>query len=333
VSSTRSARSKLGALAQPLRGRLRRDGQPTARGSVRALAELVTCEPCRAQNAFGPCEVSVHEPDETSESHTAPVAPVTAGRVARGARRRISAPLERVGDWRLEREQQRGELGPAHLRWRGNSASENRARWNGWDWSRRGEEWTASEDWKQSLIDDVLLALIPAGTRVLEIGPGAGRWSTVLQPRAARLVLVDVSQRALDLSRERLAGTENVEYVLSSGSDLPGVADRSIEAVWSFDVFVHIAPRDQAGYVREVARVLAPGGIAVIHHADGRNRGELPSRRGWRSPMSRRLFAALAAENGLVVEAQIDSWGPEHCHDLSAFHDAITVCRRPADPR
>ena len=69
--------------------------------------------------------------------------------------------------------------------------------------------------------------------------------------------------------------------------------------------------------------------MAVIHHADGRNRGLLPSRHGWRAPMSRGLFAALAAERGLRVERQLDSWGPEGRYDLSGYADAITVLRRP----
>jgi predicted O-methyltransferase YrrM len=103
--------------------------------------------------------------------------------------------------------------------------------------------------------------------------------------------------------------------------------------VWSFDAFVHIAPSDQASYLSEFARVLRPGGVVVIHHADGRNRGAMSSRRGLRSPMSRVLFAALARERGLQLEAQFDSWGPGGIHDLAAFGDAITVCTRTATQR
>jgi ubiquinone/menaquinone biosynthesis C-methylase UbiE len=239
---------------------------------------------------------------------------------------------DRVVDWRLEHEQRQGILGPAHRAWGGNSATDNRARWTDWDWSSHGEEWTLSAEWKQALIDEVLLARIPAGGVFLEIGPGGARWSAVLHQRARRLVLVDVSDRPLALCRERFAAAENVEYVLSSGNDLPGVADSSVDAIWSFDVFVHVAPVDQAGYLSEIARVLIPGGVAVIHHADGRNLGDLPSRSGWRAPMSRHLFATLAAQHGLEVEAQIDSWGADDHHDLSAYHDAITVCRKPTAP-
>jgi SAM-dependent methyltransferase len=230
-------------------------------------------------------------------------------------------------DRRLTAEQRRGLLGPAHLGWRGNSASDNRSRWTGWDWSCGGDEWTLSPEWKDALIEDVLKRWIPAGEAVLEIGPGAGRWSEVLLDRARRLVVVDVSERPLELCRQRF-GCDRVKYVLSSGNDIPGVADASVDAVWSFDVFVHIAPGDQAAYLSEVARVLAAGGVAVIHHSDGRNRGLQPSRQGWRAPMSRGLFAALGAERGLRVESQFDSWGPDGRYDLSGYADAITVLRR-----
>ena len=256
-------------------------------------------------------------------------ASLTAQRGAQAVKRRLGKLTGTLLDWRLQREQRKGVLGAAHRGWRGNSALENRERWTDWDWSRRGEEWTASAEWKQALIDDVLVARIPDGGVVLEIGPGAARWSTVLHTRARQLILVDVSDRPLALCRERFAAAENVEYVLSSGNDLPGVADSSVDAIWSFDVFVHVAPMDQAGYLAEIARVLGPGGVAVIHHADGRNLGDLPSRSGWRTPMSRRLFARLAGQHGLAVEAQIDSWGAGGRYDLSAYHDAITVCRKP----
>ena len=100
-----------------------------------------------------------------------------------------------------------------------------------------------------------------------------------------------------------------------------------MDAVWSFDVFVHVAPLDQVGYLGEIARVLRPGGVAAIHHADGRNRGQLPSRLGWRAPMSAGLFAALAEERGFALREHIRSWSGGR-HDLGAFGDVITVLER-----
>jgi 2-polyprenyl-3-methyl-5-hydroxy-6-metoxy-1,4-benzoquinol methylase len=198
--------------------------------------------------------------------------------------RRLKRVLRRVGwhfvDRRLAREQRRGVLGPAHRRWRDNSAMANRDRWSLWDWSGGGEEWNASPEWKEALVEHVLLRWIPQDQVVLEIGAGAGRWSAVLHPRAWSLILVDVTERPLALCRERFAEAQNVEYVLSSGNKLSDIANSSVDAIWSFDVFVHVRPVDQAAYLAEVARVLTPGGVAVIHHADGRNLGDLPSRNG-----------------------------------------------------
>lgn len=244
----------------------------------------------------------------------------------RAARRSVRGLRHRIEDGILALEQRRGVLGPAHRVWRGNDHETNRKRWTEWDWSRRGEEWNASPEWKQALIDDVLLPTIPPGGTVMEIGPGGGRWTEVLHPRADRLVLVDVTETTLELCRGRLGDPSGVRYVLSPGAALPGVGDESVDSVWSFDVFVHVAPADQAGYLAEIARVLRPGGVAAIHHADGRNRGILPSRQGWRAPMSTTLFAALARDRGLEVERVITSWSGGR-HDLSAFGDAITVLR------
>ena len=241
------------------------------------------------------------------------------------AARRVTRQLE---DALLELEGARGVIGPAHSRWSDHSTSENRRRWNEWDWSSRGEEWNESAEWKAALVDDVLLRVIPEGGTVVEIGPGAGRWSVFLAPRAERLIVVDVAQKALDAVADRLGDARNVEYVLSNGTSLTGVQDGTVDAVWSFDVFVHIRPRDQEGYLAEVARVLRPGGVAAIHHSDGRNRGRVPSREGWRAPMTVTLFAAVAREHGLEVDRHIREWGGGR-HGLDPFHDAITVLRRP----
>jgi SAM-dependent methyltransferase len=255
-----------------------------------------------------------------------------ASALAHAARRAPQLAAERVVDLRLEREQARGVLGPAHRAWRGKAPQDNVETWTRWDWSSRGEEWNVSEEWKRGLIVEVLRPSMPAGGALLEIGPGGGRWTEELAARAGRLVLVEVTPRALDLCRARLGERLDVEYVLSGGCDFPGVADRSIDGVWSFDVLVHVAPLDQAGYLTEIARVLRPGGVAALHHADGRNRGLPPSRHGWRAPMSAGLFARLAADRGLAVERQLRSWCGGR-FDLAGYHDVITVLRAPADPR
>jgi ubiquinone/menaquinone biosynthesis C-methylase UbiE len=218
-------------------------------------------------------------------------------------------------------EGRRGVLGPAHERHAEHSAARNREVWTNYDWQTKGEEWSASPEWKAALVAEVLEPYMPEGGTILEIGPGAGRWSEVLRNRAAKLIVVDVAERALELTRERLGADGDVTYVRSSGSTLPGVPDSSVDAVWSFDVFVHIAPPDVASYLAEIGRVLRPGGTAVIHHSGERDP------RFWRAPMSARLFAGLARERGFEVERQFSTWGGGR-FAVSVEGDSIAVlCR------
>ncbi len=226
----------------------------------------------------------------------------------------------------LKIEGAKGVLGPAHRAYSGHSPGENRAIWSAWDWSRGGDEWNDTdvpEQWKASLVDEVLLPNLGDARAVLEIGPGGGRCSEVLQPRQERLVLVDVTPRALDLCRERLVEAANVEYVLSEGAAFPAIEPASIDWVWSFDVFVHIAPLDVASYIREIARVLRPGGTALIHHS-----GALQRFPGWRSPMTGVLFAKLARDEGLEVMRQFDSWS-DGWFGVRTNNDVITALRCP----
>jgi ubiquinone/menaquinone biosynthesis C-methylase UbiE len=105
--------------------------------------------------------------------------------------------------------------------------------------------------------------------RVLEIGPGGGKWTVRLAPRVAELVAFDVAGAMLERTRRRCRdeGLGNVTCVLGDGRGLTGIADESVDLVFSYDVFVHIALEDTAAYIDEMARVLKPGGAAVVHHA------------------------------------------------------------------
>lgn len=193
-----------------------------------------------------------------------------------------------------------------------------------WDllpWEKeRGEEWTVSAQWKKSLIDDVLLTYIKPGTAVLEIGPGAGRWTEALQPIARELFAVEVSARALDQCKKRFSSSTNITFFLTQNASLGFIPDKTIDAIWSFDVFVHINPNDTDSYLEEFKRVLVPGGIAVIHHPkDGGLHG------GCRSRMTGRLFTALLEKHGLTLIRQFDSWGENGRFNLTRYRDCISV--------
>ena len=72
-----------------------------------------------------------------------------------------------------------------------------------------------SPEWKESLVRQVLRKDIPAGKAVLEIGPGAGRWTEFLQPMSASVVGVDISQKCVDLSRDKFRNASNVKFLVT----------------------------------------------------------------------------------------------------------------------
>jgi len=145
------------------------------------------------------------------------------------------------------------------------TAGDNRGWWNSHDWSCLGEEWTPDPTWKASVLNRFLLPFVPPGGRVLEIGPGGGRWTEVLIARAARVYVLDVAEVPLRVCRHRFSRLSTVTYVRGDGRTVP-LVERSIDAIWAYDVFVHVNPHDARSYVTEFGRVLRRGGHAVLHH-------------------------------------------------------------------
>lgn len=196
----------------------------------------------------------------------------------------------------------------------------NQEIWQNWNWSQEGEEWTVSEGWKRSLIDDVLLKYIGRDKAVLEIGPGSGRWTETLQKISKDLTCVDIADKCIEICRKRFSNSPNIHFFVNDGSSLGFIGDGAIDFIWSFDVFVHITPSDTDKYIMEFYRVLKDGGRGVIHHA---KEGGLHG--GNRSRMTAELFRELLKKHGLKVIDQFDSWGDAGQFNVHRYHDTITV--------
>jgi GT2 family glycosyltransferase/ubiquinone/menaquinone biosynthesis C-methylase UbiE len=184
-----------------------------------------------------------------------------------------------------------------------NTVANNLKRWSNWDWSRYGEEWSNNEVWKMSLVNDVLYRYMPKSGTILEIGPGGGRWTEYLLPRASRLILVDVTEGCIEICRKRFKDQDNIEYHVNDGKDLSFLPDSCIDAIWSWDVFVHIRSSDVEKYIQQFSRVLKNGGSAVIHHSKNGI-----SRTGWRSDMTDKKMIEFCEYCGLHVDRQFEQW-------------------------
>ena len=99
---------------------------------------------------------------------------------------------------------------------------------------------------------------LPRVDKVLDLGCGTGMLLSELTRRSEFVVGVDTSPEMLELARGREG---SAELVLADADHLP-FADRSFDAVVSVTLLQNMpAP---ATTVREAARVLKPGGIAIM---------------------------------------------------------------------
>ena len=82
--------------------------------------------------------------------------------------------------------------------------------------------------------------------------------------------------------RARFAGDAGRVCHHADGLPPPPLPEASLDYVAAFDVFVHYEPRLIYWYLRQIARLLKPGGVGIIHYSNilsppTRYRGRLPS--------------------------------------------------------
>ena len=105
---------------------------------------------------------------------------------------------------------------------------------------------------------------LPGRERALEIGCGVGRFTTALGSHFTHVDGVDVSETMIALATS-IGMSANVRLHVGSGHDLAGLPHAAFDLAFSHLVFQHIAERSAiASYLHELARVLAPGGVAAL---------------------------------------------------------------------
>jgi ubiquinone/menaquinone biosynthesis C-methylase UbiE len=103
------------------------------------------------------------------------------------------------------------------------------------------------------------------GERILEIGPGTGYYTFEIAARVdgGQLDLFDIQQTMLDhvMREANRRGVTNVQAALGDAQSLP-YADDSFDAVVLVTVLGEVPDQDRA--LREITRVLKPGGRLVV---------------------------------------------------------------------
>ena len=181
-----------------------------------------------------------------------------------------------------------------------------------------------------------------ASLRLLDAGCGTGSYSAALRPYAGAIDAVDLNPSMLGVARAKLDGTPGCPVALhEAGIDALPFEDACFDAVMVNQVLHHLPDSPHDGWpmlrrvLAEFARVLRPGGMAVINTCSHEQ-----LRRGWWfaslvpdavESMSRRhadsdVLSALLAEAGLAPRGRFVPT------DAVTQGDAYFDGRGPLDP-
>jgi SAM-dependent methyltransferase len=207
---------------------------------------------------------------------------------------------------------------------------EEQRAWNNEDmWLLGDHEWSKSfgsteELWNNEIFDKIKEF---RGKKILEIAPGFGRITQFLSILAGELIIVDLNPLCIEKTRAKLKH-HVLAYFVNDGKSIPKVRDNSQDLVFSFDSFVHMHANVTEDYVKEIYRVLKPGGQAFIHHSwlyGGSD--ESTNNVAGRANMSPEQFKIFVENNNMeIVSQNIIQFEPLNLWNGT---DCIRIFRKP----
>ena len=132
------------------------------------------------------------------------------------------------------------------------------------------------------------------GKSVLDLGCNSGYGTEILSTRAQIAVGVDVSERAIELARNKRTGA-SIAFQVIDGVRLP-FEDNSFDVATCFQIIEHLVEYDS--FMNEVKRVLTPEGIVIFTTPNALLRLD-PGMKPW-NPFHVREFDADDLESTLV---------------------------------
>lgn len=116
----------------------------------------------------------------------------------------------------------------------------------------------------RAMAEGRLAALLAPDSTAVDLGCGIGRIGLYVAPLCRTLWAVDASPTMLTMAQERLSGFTNVRYARCLDTRVPDIADGSVDVVYSILVLQHLEKEDAFLLMRDVVRMLAPGGRALL---------------------------------------------------------------------
>jgi ubiquinone/menaquinone biosynthesis C-methylase UbiE len=109
------------------------------------------------------------------------------------------------------------------------------------------------------------VAQVQPGKLAADLGAGSGFITEGLLRKGLRVIAVDQSEAMRVEAQRKFAGSQGLDYRLGTAEDLP-LEDASVDYAFA-NMYLHHM-EDPAGCIREMARILKPGGRLVITDLD-----------------------------------------------------------------
>jgi SAM-dependent methyltransferase len=143
-------------------------------------------------------------------------------------------------------------------------------------------------------------ALFAPGESVLDLGCGTGTFLSLLKKRQAHGTGVDSFPEAVAVCRER-----GLEVIDSDLFAFLSTTDRTFDGVFCCQIIEHLQPQDAIRFVREIFRILRPGGRCIIITPDFRDI-EVAMEMFWLDvthvrPYPARLLRAIMEDAGFII--------------------------------
>jgi len=118
-----------------------------------------------------------------------------------------------------------------------------------------------SEDWFARYADE-LLAMMPQGGTLLDLGCGSCQITTHMARAFDRVIGVDLSDSMLKAGRERIEmfGLDNASALYGDAANFPAEVEEA-NVILAYGVIQYLDPPVLRAHLAECARVLAPGGL------------------------------------------------------------------------
>ena len=153
---------------------------------------------------------------------------------------------------------------------------------------------------------------VPIKGTILDLGCNDGAITVgYLNYGADQVIGIDIDSKAIERANQ-LRAANNASFYVGTIDSIP-MADSSVDTIFSYDVFEHVS--DVPGLLREIRRVLRPGGKALI------------GTWGWKNPFAPHLWSTMPVPwaHCFVSEPTLlracrrvyrSSWYQPNMHDL-----------------